>query len=242
MTPTLDVSIIIPAFNEEKRLGDTLERILCYLKGKGHSYEIIVVDDGSGDGTVTVAERFSQRGVRILRNDRNRGKGFTVRHGMLQSSKELVLFSDADLSTPIEEVEKLAAPILAGKAQVAIGSRAVAGAQIEISQPLYRVAMGKMFNLFVRLVALGGIHDTQCGFKLFTRRAAQEVFRRQRLSGFGFDVEILAIARRLGFSIAEVPVRWINSEETKVDALRDSARMLFDLFNVRWNDFRGLYR
>jgi dolichyl-phosphate beta-glucosyltransferase len=238
----LEISIILPAYNEEMRLGATLERILSYMEKMGHDYEIIVVDDGSLDRTVAVAECFSRKGVRTLRNVRNRGKGYTVRHGMLDARKPLVLFSDADLSTPIEEVEKLAAPILACQAQVAIGSRAVAGARIEVSQPFYRVAMGKTFNLFVRLVALRGIHDTQCGFKLFTGEAAREVFRRQRLTGFGFDVEILAIARRLGFPIAEVPVRWINSEETKVDVVRDSARMLIDLFKVRWNDLRGFYR
>lgn len=238
----MEISVVIPAYNEERRLGGTLDRIVSYMKSQVHEYEVIVVDDGSSDGTVSVAKRFSNDGIRVLRNDRNRGKGCAVRHGMLDAKMSMVLFSDADLSTPIEELEELAKPVLARRAQVAIGSRAVVGSHIEVSQPVYRVAMGKFFNLLVRVIALGGIHDTQCGFKLFTRHAAQEVFRRQRLDGFGFDVEVLAIARRLGFRIAEIPVRWINSPETKVDVVRDSTRMFLDMFRVRWNDLSGKYR
>jgi len=238
----LDISVVIPAYNEEKRLGDTLVRILSYMAEAGHDHEVVVVDDGSRDGTAAVAESFSDRGVRTLRVPSNRGKGHAVRHGVLQAGRSLVLFSDADLSTPIEELEKLAAPILAGRAQIALGSRAVAGSVIEVSQPFHRVAMGKTFNLLVRLIALPGFHDTQCGFKLFTREAAREVFRRQRLDGFGFDVEILAIARRLGFRIAEVPVRWIDSADTRVRLVRDSSDMLLDLFRIRWNGVCGRYR
>lgn len=238
----IDISIVIPAYNEEKRLEKTLQRILTYLQEKDCDYEIIVVDDGSRDETLAVAGRFSQKGVRSLRNDRNRGKGYTVRHGMLDARKSFVLFSDADLSTPIEEMENLIVPIISGEAQIAIGSRAIHGARIEVSQPFYRIAMGKIFNMFVRLIALGGIHDTQCGFKLFTREAAQEVFRRQQIPGFGFDVEVLAIARQLGYKIAELPVRWINSAESKVDALHDSSAMFFDLLRVRLNILRGRYR
>lgn len=208
----------------------------------GHDAEVVVVDDGSSDGTARVAESFSGRGVRTLRTPGNRGKGHAVRSGMLEAGRSFVLFSDADLSTPIEELEKLAAPVLAGRAQIAFGSRAVAGSVIEVSQPLYRVAMGKTFNLMVRAIALRGIHDTQCGFKLFTRHAARELFRRQRLDGFGFDVEILAIARRLGFPVAEVPVRWIDSADTRVRAVRDSVSMFLDLFRVRWNGWLGRYR
>ena len=238
----LDISVIIPAYNEEKRLGSTLERILSYMAEAGHDCEVIVVDDGSSDGTAAVAESFSGRGVRTLRTPVNRGKGHAVRCGMLGAGKYFVLFTDADLSTPIEELEKLAAPVLAGRAQIAFGSRAVAGSVIEVSQPFYRVAMGKTFNALVRAIALRGYHDTQCGFKLFTRAAAREVFGRQRLTGFGFDVEILAIARRLGFRTAEVPVRWINSADSRVHVVRDSIPMFLDLFRVRWNGLLGRYR
>jgi dolichyl-phosphate beta-glucosyltransferase len=238
----LDISVIIPAYNEEKRLGSSLGRILSYMAEGGHDWEVIVVDDGSSDGTASVAGSFSDRGVRTLRVPANRGKGNAVRLGMLEAGKSLVLFSDADLSTPIGELEKLAAPILAGRAQIALGSRAVAGSVIEVSQPFYRVVMGKAFNLMVRAIALRGFHDTQCGFKLFTRDAAREVFRRQRLDGFGFDVEILAIARRLDIRMVEVPVRWINSADTRVHAVRDSFPMFLDLFRVRWNGLLGRYR
>ncbi len=172
----LNITIVIPAYNEEKRIGETLEKIVKYMENKKHDYEIIVVDDGSCDGTINMADGFSQKNVRTLRNNRNRGKGYSVRHGMRNALKSFVLFSDADLSTPIEELENLTKPILTGEAQVAIGSRAITGAIIEIPQPLYRVAMGKIFNLLVRLIAIGGFNDTQCGFKLFTRQAAQEIF------------------------------------------------------------------
>jgi dolichyl-phosphate beta-glucosyltransferase len=238
----MDVSIVIPAYNEESRLAATLDRVLAYLGERGHPHEILVVDDGSQDGTAALAERYASRGVRLLRNPGNRGKGYSVRHGMLAASRPLVLFSDADLSTPIEELERLAAPVEAGEAAVAIGSRAVAGANVEVSQPFYRVAMGKIFNRIVRLVALGGFADTQCGFKLFTREAAQAVFALQRFERFSFDVEILYIARKLGFRIAEVPVRWLNSPDTKVSPVKDSLDMFADLFRIRWNDLRGRYR
>ncbi|MBN2490156.1 MAG: glycosyltransferase family 2 protein [Planctomycetes bacterium] len=238
----MDVSVVIPAYNEEARLGATLDRVLGFLRERGHDHEILVVDDGSRDGTAALAETYGGRGVRLLRNPTNRGKGYSVRRGMLAANRPQVLFSDADLSTPIEELDKLAIPLREGAAAVAIGSRAVAGAQVEVSQPFYRVAMGKIFNRMVRLIALGGLADTQCGFKLFTREAAQAVFSRQRFERFGFDVEVLYIARKLGLKIAEVPVRWVNSAETKVSAVRDAADMFLDLFRIRWNDLRGRYR
>ena len=240
--PHLDISVVIPAYDEENRLGDTLGRILSYMAEAGHGCEVLVVDDGSRDGTAAVAESFSGRGVRTFRTPSNRGKGHAVRRGMLEAGKPLVLFSDADLSTPIGELENLAAPILAGEAHIACGSRAVPGSVIEVSQPFHRAAMGKAYNLLVRAIALRGFHDTQCGFKLFTRDAAGEVFRRQRLDGFGFDVEVLAIALRLGFRIVEVPVRWINSADTRVHAVRDGLPMFRDLFRVRWNGLLGRYR
>jgi len=237
-----EVSVVIPAYNEEARLGATLDRILDYARESDLDCEILVVDDGSADGTAALARTYADRGVRLLENPGNRGKGYSVRHGMLEGTRSLVLFSDADLSTPIEELDKLAAPILAGDADASIGSRAVAGANVEVSQPIYRVAMGKIFNRFVRVVAVGGFADTQCGFKLFTRESAQAVFGRQRFEGFSFDVEILYIAHLLGLRVAEVPVRWINSPDTRVSAVRDSVRMFADLFKIRWNGIRGCYR
>lgn len=237
-----EVSVVIPAYNEEARLGATLDRVLEYARESGLDCEILVVDDGSKDDTASLAETYADRGVRLLRNPGNRGKGYSVRHGMLEGARALVLFSDADLSTPIEELDKLAAPILAGEADAAIGSRAVAGSKVEVSQPFYRVAMGKIFNRFVRAIAVGGFADTQCGFKLFTRESAQAVFKRQRFEGFSFDVEILYIARGLGYRVAEVPVRWIDSPDTRVSAVRDSIRMFADLFKIRWNGIRGRYR
>ena len=237
----MNISVVIPAYNEERRLGATLDRILDYVNQERHDAEIVVVDDGSRDRTAAVAEGYADRGVQLLRNPGNRGKGYSVRHGMLEASRDLVLFSDADLSTPIEELAKLAEPVLAGRADGAIGSRAVAGSCVEVSQPIYRVAMGKVFNGFVRLIALGGIADTQCGFKLFRRETAHAIFRRQTFERFSFDVEILFIARKLGYRIAEVPVRWLNSPDTKVSAIKDSMQMFSDLFKIRWNDIRGRY-
>jgi len=238
----MKLSVVIPAYNEQRRLGATLDRVLEYVQENGHEAEVIVVDDGSQDGTAALARQYAGRGVKLLENPGNRGKGYSVRHGMLEATQELVLFSDADLSTPIEEAETLAAPVLEGRAEVAIGSRAVTGANVEVSQPFYRVAMGKVFNRFVRFIALGGIADTQCGFKLFTRDAARAVFSRQRFERFSFDVEVLFIARKLGYRIAEVPVRWINSPDTKVSAVKDSIQMFTDLFRIRWNNLRGAYR
>ena len=238
----MNISVVIPAYNEEKRLGPTLERVIEFFGGAGHEFEILVVDDGSRDGTVALAETFADRGVKVLKNPGNRGKGYSVRHGMLEAARDIVLFSDADLSTPIEEVEALVAPVLDGKADGAIGSRAVHGSNVEVSQPFYRVLMGKTFNLFVRTIAIGGYSDTQCGFKLFTREAAQQIFKRQLFEGFSFDVEILFIAKKLGLKVAEVPVRWVNDPETKVSAVRDSLRMFRDLFRVRWNAVCGRYR
>lgn len=235
-------SVVIPAYNEEKRLGPSLDRIVEYFSGRDGAFEVLVVDDGSRDGTAALAEGYADRGVRLLKNPGNRGKGYSVRHGVLEAQNDYVLFSDADLSTPIEEYDKLVDALASGPFDVAIGSRAVSGSNVEVSQPFYRVAMGKTFNLLVRTIALGGISDTQCGFKLFKREAGHQIFRRQRLDGFGFDVEALFIAKRLGFRIAEVPVRWIDDPDTKVSAVRDSARMFGDLFRVRWNAIRQRYK
>ena len=196
-------------------------------------YEVIVVDDGSTDGTVALAETVVAEDSRIsvVTNGENRGKGFSVGHGVSKASSELVLFSDADLSTPLSELERLEQAIVGH--DIAIGSRALPDSRLEKRQPLYREMMGRTFNLFVQAMVFPGIRDTQCGFKLFRRAAAQATFGRRKIDGFAFDVEILFIARRLGFEVAEVPVLWINDEASRVAPIRHSAQMFRDILTIR---------
>ena len=239
------ISIVIPAYNEERRLAGSLEAVLRYLAGRPFdAREALVVDDGSTDGTVAVVERFqaAHPEVRLLRNPGNRGKGYSVRHGMLEASGDWILFTDADLSAPIEELDQLLEACARQQAAVAFGSRALDRSLIGVHQSRFRENAGRIFNLFVRLIAGLPFQDTQCGFKLFERRAAREIFRRQRIDRFGFDAEVLYLARKLGFRAVEVPVRWSHSEGTKVSMLRDSLNMFLDLARIRWNDLRGLYR
>ena len=233
------ISIIIPAFNEEKRLPSTLKTVKEYLARSPWEFsEIVVVDDGSRDGTAAVAEA---AGARVLRNPGNRGKGYTVRHGMLEARGEWALFTDADLSSPIDELEKLWKAVQQDGARGAIGSRALDRHLIGVHQPAFREIMGRVFNLVMRVVT--GLHfsDTQCGFKLFETGAAQEIFRRQLLDGFGFDVEVLFIAKRLGFRTLEVPVRWNDVAGTKVSMIRGIMAFL-DPLKVRWNGIIGKYK
>jgi glycosyltransferase involved in cell wall biosynthesis len=239
------ISVVIPAFNEQERLPATLEAVLAHLERGGWSgFEILVVDDGSTDATRAIAEEFgaSHPEVHVLANPGNRGKGYSVRHGMLRAEGDWVLFTDADLSAPIAELEKLLRAARERGADVAIGSRALDRSLIGVHQSWFREQAGRVFNLMVRLVVGLPFWDTQCGFKLFSARAAREVFRRVRLEGFGFDVEALFIARKLGFRVVEVPVRWDHVEGTKVHLWRDSVRMFLDLLRVRLNQLRGLYR
>ncbi len=241
---TRSLSIVIPAYNEEKRLAATLERINSYLAGAGWKFsEIVVVDDGSRDGTVALVENFAARApcVRLVRNPGNRGKGYSVRHGMLEAKGEWALFTDADLSSPIEELEKLWTKADETRAQVAIGSRALDRSLVGTHQPLLREYAGRAFNLAVRLITGLPFWDTQCGFKLFETRAAREIFRRQQLERFGFDVEVLFIARKLGYSAIEVPVRWNDVAGTKVSTLNGLAAFL-DPLRVRANQWKGRYR
>jgi dolichyl-phosphate beta-glucosyltransferase len=211
------LSLVIPAYNEERRLPVSLARIADWLGSRSPalSAEVLVVDDGSADRTAAVAEKTAAGlglAFRVIRLPENRGKGAAVRAGVLESSGEHVLVTDADLSTPIEEVDKL----LASGAAVAIGSRGLDATLVKERQPLFRVASGKLFNLLVRVLAVSGIRDTQCGFKLFRREAALEVFSRATVDRFAFDVEALLLARRLGYAIVEVPVLWFNSPDTRV--------------------------
>ena len=233
------ISIIIPAYNEEKRLPATLETVQSYLeKSRWEFAEILVVDDGSRDGTVAVAQRSR---VAVLQNPGNRGKGYSVRHGMLEAKGEWTLFTDADLSAPIEDLEKLWRAAEAEQAQVAFGSRAVDRSLIGVHQPLLRELSGRFFNVAMRAITGLPFRDTQCGFKLFDTRAAREIFARQLLDGFGFDVEVLYIAARLGYRLIEVPVRWNDVPGTKV-SLWQGMKGFVDPLNVRWNGIRGKYR
>lgn len=226
--------MVIPAYNEGRRLPPTLEKIRRHLARRSH--EILVVDDGSGDDT---AARAAEAGARVVRNEGNRGKGYSVRRGMLLASGARRLMSDADLSTPIEELDGLMARMDEGY-DVVIASRALPGSRVEVRQPWYRENMGRLFNLCVRAVALPGLNDTQCGFKLFQARAAEEAFSAARLDGFSFDVEVLFVARRRGYRIAEVPVTWRNDEATRVSGVKGAMAFL-DLLRIRVNDGRGLY-
>ena len=248
------LSVVIPAYNEEERLPQTLARVDGYLATQPEPGEIIVVDDGSRDGTVRAVEAFAQThaAVRVIRND-HRGKGYAVRTGMLAARGRTVLFTDADLSAPIEDVAKLL-PWFERGYDIVIGSRA--GGTVDVHRlhaPLLRRVMGRVFNWVVRLLAVRGIQDTQCGFKAFRDRVAQDVFMHLQLYGdnaprvtggmmTAFDVEVLFVGRKRGYRIREVPVRWSYGPGTKIHLVRDSWRNFRDVVRVRWNDLRGRYR
>jgi dolichyl-phosphate beta-glucosyltransferase len=229
------LSIIVPAYNEEQRLPATLTRMRAYLDGCDEPYEVLIVDDGSTDNTVamsrTIADGWPE--LQVLALERNAGKGAAVRLGMLTARGEHRVFSDADLSTPIEEVERLRAQ-LHGNCAVAIASRALPESQIDVHQPGRREVMGRTYNRLLRLAALRGLHDTQCGFKAFTADAAVACFEPLRTLRFGFDAEVLLRARRLGWMVAEVPVRWEHKEDSRVSAMRDSIGTLYDLLRLRF--------
>ncbi|HEX8553046.1 MAG TPA: dolichyl-phosphate beta-glucosyltransferase [Abditibacteriaceae bacterium] len=249
MKPQL--SIIIPAYNEEKRLPATLARIAEYLAAQTYSYELIVVDDGSHDGTRDVARAFAAehswaelRTYADSTEDKpvNRGKGAAVRLGMMLARGEELLFSDADLSTPIEEMETLFAPIRAGECDIAFASRALPESNLAIHQPWLRETMGRTFNLFVRLAIGTTISDTQCGFKAFRGDAARQIFRCAVIDGFGFDPEIVFLARKFGLRVKEIPVTWRHQEDSRVSPLLAPIQMMRELVQVRANNARGRYR
>jgi dolichyl-phosphate beta-glucosyltransferase len=222
---------VVPAYNEEVRLRASLPAVLEYLESAGRSFEVVVVDDGSMDATHSVAEAFNARGVRPVRLERNSGKGAAIRAGVLDSSGDRVLLTDADLSTPISELERLE-PALE-HADLVFGSRAVTGARIDHPQPRLRQWMGKTFNLMIRTLVAGGIHDTQCGFKLLDGPTARALFADLLLDGFAYDVELLWLARRRGLRVTEVGVVWNHSPESKVHLISDSARMALDILRIR---------
>ena len=241
------LSVVIPSYNEEKRLPPTLERVAEYLRLQpGRRSEILVVNDGSSDRTAEIAREMAgtiesgNLSMRVLDNPGNRGKGYSVRHGAAESRCDWVLFTDADLSAPIEECDKLLAAVIDGSHEAAIGSRALDRSLVGVHQPLFREMMGRAFNLVVRVTTGLPFADTQCGFKLFSARAAHDIFPKQRLERFGFDVEILFLARKYGFKVAEVPVRWNDVEGTKVAAF-SGADAFLDILRVRKNDWMGRY-
>lgn len=236
------LSIVVPAYNEARRLPGTLPRVIEYASRLDESVEIIVVDDGSTDGTGDIAASVGQACglVTVLRSDRNRGKGAAVRRGVLAARLGHVLFTDVDLSTPIEETSKLRAALVRG-ADVAIGSRRLAESDVQVHQPWLRELAGRTFSRLVSLLLLPGIRDSQCGFKAFRRSTARELFGRQRLEGFGFDAEVLWLARRLGYRVAEVPIAWRDDRGSNVRLVRDSGGMLLDLGRIRLNGWAGRY-
>ena len=236
-------SIIIPAYNEERRLGASLESVLAYVAEQGWEAEILVVDDGSRDGTARLAAEVAARHptVRLLQNPGNRGKGYSVRHGMLEAQGELLLFTDADLSAPIAEVAKLFAALRAG-AEIAIGSRWLESETQTLRQPFYRQLFGRIFNLLLRLLLGLRFKDTQCGFKAFTRRAARELFPLQRIERWAFDPELLYLARRRNLAVREVAVEWAHDPRSTIRALRDGPRMFWDMLRIRWYALTGKYR
>ncbi len=230
------LSIVVPAYNEEQRIGASLQELQAFLPKHFEQTEVIVVNDGSSDKTSQVVKAFEafegKHRLTLIELDKNQGKGAAVKTGVERATGDFILFMDADLSTPLSEISKVLLPLQAGK-DVVIGSRAVKTSNILERQPFYRESMGKMFNLLVRLLVINGISDTQCGFKAFRREAAKEIFNRLQTMRFGFDVEVLLWAKVLGYSVEEVGVTWINSPHSRVSPIRDSLEMLWSLFQIK---------
>ncbi|HVO57127.1 MAG TPA: dolichyl-phosphate beta-glucosyltransferase [Dongiaceae bacterium] len=248
MTPsnsaTPELSIIVPSYNEELRLPPSLERIAAYIDASRRPTEVLVVNDGSTDRTADVAAGFASRiaNLRVLENGANRGKGYSVRHGMMEARGDVVLFTDADLSAPIEEADKLLVAVREQNYDIAIGSRAVDRSLIAVHESKFREFAGIVFNRIVRLVLRLPFVDTQCGFKAFRRERCRIVFEQQTIERFGFDPELLYLARHHGLKAVEIPVRWSHSPATKISMMRDSVQMFVDVFTIRWNALLGRYR
>ncbi len=240
------LSIVIPAYNEEERLGKSLSETFDYLAAQDYTSEIIVVDDGSRDRTVEIANSFQARAnaktkLMVLKNPGNRGKGYAVRNGMLHASGEIHLFFDADLATPLDQIPKILQPILNNEFDVVFGSRALSEAVIEVEQSFLRQLRGRGGNLLIRMLTGMNIKDTQCGFKAFRRQASQSVFPLQQIDGFGFDPEILFIANKQGWRWKETPVVWRHVEGSKVTMFSATVSVLTEVFKIRWNDLTGKY-
>lgn len=242
MTPLPSISVVIPAYNEEERLAPTLDRVLAFARNSGWNTEVIVVNDGSCDRTADVVRSYACKTevVRLLENPGNRGKGYSVRNGVLHANGEFVLFTDADMSSPIEEAPKLL-QALADGADIAIGSRWARSELQTRRQSLARQFLGRIFNVLLRMLLRLNFKDTQCGFKAFRREAARAIFPLQRIEGWGFDPEILFLANRSRFRIVEVPVRWGHDTRTRINPLVDGSRMVSDMLLIRWNSILGRY-
>jgi glycosyltransferase involved in cell wall biosynthesis len=235
-------SVIIPAYNESARLAGTLEKVLAYVHGQGWDAEVIVVNDGSRDNTAEIVRSFAAKDpvLRLVENPGNRGKGYSVRNGMLNARGEMLIFSDADLSSPIEEATKLLAALQEG-ADIAIGSRWLRSETQTQRQPLHRQLFGRIFNLLLRLTLGLKFKDTQCGFKAFKQHAAQAVFPLQKIERWGFDPEILFLARKFDLKVKEIPVLWGHSGGTRINPLIDGSRMFMEMLRIRWYDLTGKY-
>ena len=234
------LSIIIPAYNEENRLPKSLGQVLRFLEGQSFTSEVIVVENGSADNTLDVAQEFAQKhaNVRVIKSDQ-RGKGLAIQRGVKEAKGEYLFMCDADLSMPIEEISKFIPPKL-NKVDVAIGSREAPGA-VRYNEPPYRHITGRVFNTLIHWLVLPGLQDTQCGFKCIRADIARDIFPRQTLTGWAFDVELLYIARRHGYQIVEIPIGWYFNADSKISVVRDSLRMFIDLLRIRYNAWRGLY-
>lgn len=239
---TPDLSIVIPAYNEESRIAPTVRDTVSYCRSRGRAFEVILVDDGSRDGTTSVGRLLSEEfpELRLIRLAANHGKGYAVRTGVVNAIGRLVLFADADGATPIGEIERLECA-LDSDADVAVGSRAFRTEGVRVQAKLHRHLIGRTFHLLVEWLADSGVKDTQCGFKLFRSPVAQDLFSRMRMNGFSFDVEVLVMARRRGYRVAEVPVNWTHQPGSKVRLIRDSIRMAADLVRIRAHCFSGEY-
>lgn len=236
----MSLSVIIPAYNEENRIKDSLITLISYLDKSKIKYEIILVDDGSTDKTAEVTHHVSSK-IKILRNNSNYGKGGSVKKGIENARYDLILFTDADLATPITELEQMLSYISKGY-DLVIASRNLPDSNIVVNQPFYRKILGKSFPILVRLLLLPGIKDTQCGFKLFKEGAAKNIIKLQTINRFAFDVELLYIARKLGFKVKEVPVNWIDKKGSKVNPLKDAYKMFIDLLRIKWNSLNRKYQ
>lgn len=236
----IEISIVIPAYNEQVRIGLTLVRTLEYLRARFPSSEVIVVDDGSSDATREIVQEMATREprLRLLEQPQNKGKGAAVRRGVLEAKGKWILFMDADLATPIEELETLFVWARQGY-PIVIGSRGLAESDIRKHQPAARELMGKVFNRIVRAAVLGGFKDTQCGFKLFERGVGRELFAAQKLDGFAFDVEVLLLAKERGYDVREVPIVWYHAPNSKVSPVTDATRMFGDLVKLRLQRLAG---